>query len=77
MRTKKCICCNKESKIMVFNESVKLCLVCSHIVSNKMNYNFQNNKSLNVLDIIKEINNWDDKALYKAHISLDYKEELK
>ncbi len=70
MKAKKCICCGKESRIMIFNQLVSLCPICNHIISNKMNYNFQNKKSTNILDIIREINNWDDKALYNAHISL-------
>ncbi|MDN5130437.1 hypothetical protein [Aliarcobacter butzleri] len=70
MKVKKCLCCSKESKVMVFNQSINLCKVCSYIVNNKINYNFENKKSTNVLDIIKEINEWNDKDLYKAHLSL-------
>jgi hypothetical protein len=76
MKVKKCLCCCKESKIMVFNQSINLCPVCSHIVNNKLKYNFQNRKSTNVLDIIKEINNWNDKDLYNAHLSLREEEQL-
>ena len=74
MKEKKCLCCCKVSRITILNQSINLCPVCSHIVSNKMNYNYQNNKSMKVLDIIKEINNWDDKDLYNAHLSLTEKE---
>lgn len=74
MKEKKCLCCFKVSRITILNQSINLCPVCSHVVSNKMNCNYQNNKSIKVLNIIKEINNWDDKDLYNAHLSLMEKE---
>lgn len=74
MKIKKCLCCCKESKVIIFNQSINLCPVCNHIVNNKINYNYQNNKSIKVLDIINEINNWNDKDLYNAHLSLMGKE---
>ena len=36
----KCLCCSKESKVMVFNQSINLCKVCSYIVNNKINPRF-------------------------------------
>jgi hypothetical protein len=70
MKEKKCLCCCKGDNGLVNYQSINLCSVCRYIVSNKINYNFQNKKSTNVLDIIKEINDWSDKDLYNAHLSL-------
>ena len=75
MKVKKCLCCKRESKITIFNQSISLCPVCNHIVDNKINYNFQNKKSIKVLDIIKEINDWNDKDLYNAHLSITEEKE--
>ncbi len=74
MKEKKCLCCSKVSRTMILNQSINLCPVCNHIVNNTINYNYQNNKSIKVLDIIKEINNWNDKDLYNAHLFLTEKE---
>jgi len=76
MSIEKCLCCGNKDSYMVSYQSVKLCSVCRYVVSNKLKYNFQNRKSTNVLDIIKEINNWNDKDLYNAHLSLREEEQL-
>ena len=38
-------------------------------LNSKSKENYENNKSIHVLDIIKEINSWDDYNLYKSHTS--------
>lgn len=66
---RKCFCYKIESKIIYFHSNIPLCGICSFIVNSKSKENYENNKSIHVLDIIKEINSWDDYNLYKSHTS--------
>ena len=66
---RKCFCCKKESKIICLHSNIPLCYICGFIVNNKSKENYKNNKSIHVLDIIKEINSWDDCNLYISHVS--------